>query len=148
MKKLLLLSLVLFCFACESEGPEPEIVSEVLEVSEEASDKLGDSDEVFLVVEKMPQFQGGIDAWNNFLQNEMKYPTQAQQMGIEGRVFLSFVVQPDGELTDIKPVRGIGGGCDEEAIRVLKRSPYWNPGEQRGKKVATRMAIAMTFKLK
>lgn len=147
MKKLLLLCLIIFCFACESEGPEPEIESEVLEVTEEVSAAMGDSDEVFLVVEKMPEFEGGLDAWNNFLKNELKYPDQAQRMGIEGRVFVSFIVQPNGEITDIQPVRGIGGGCDEEALRVLKKSPYWTPGEQRGKKVATRMNVVISFKL-
>ncbi len=150
MKKALFLSLALFVFACESEGPEPEVESEILEVQEQVSDEAVSVDgeqEIFLVVEKPAQFAGGHDAWNNFLKNQLTYPAQARQMGVEGRVFLTFVVQPDGELTDHQLVRGIGGGCDEEALRVIKESPYWNPGQQRGKKVATRMSLAITIKL-
>jgi len=146
MKKVVSLSLLVLCFACENEGPEPEVVSEVLEVIEESSEEQTSS-EVFLVVEQMPEFSGGIDAWNNFLKNQIEYPAQARRMGVEGRVFVSFIVQADGELTDIKIVRGIGAGCDEEALRVLKESPYWNPGEQRGKKVPTRMSVSLTFKI-
>ena len=147
MKKAVFVSLLVLLFACESEGPEPEIVSEVLEVQPEASKEMSESDQIFVVVEKMPEFAGGVDAWNNFLKNQIEYPAQARNMGVEGKVHLSFVVQPDGELTNIQLVRGIGAGCDQEALRVLKESPYWNPGEQRGRKVPTRMAVAISFKL-
>jgi protein TonB len=68
-------------------------------------------------------------------------------MQVEGRVFLQFVVNKDGSLTDIKVVKGIGAGCDEEAIRVLKSAPRWSPGKQRGVPVRQRMVLPLTFKL-
>ena len=147
MKKVVALCLLAICMACENDGPEPEIVSEVLEVQPEAAEKLNDSDQVFMVVEQMPEFAGGVDAWNNYLKNQIEYPQQARNEGVEGRVFVTFIVQPDGQLTDIQLIRGIGAGCDEEARKALEESPYWNPGVQRGKKVATRMQVAITFKI-
>ena len=77
----------------------------------------------------------------------MKYPNQARRMGIEGRVFVQFVVDKDGQLTEIKAVKGIGAGCDEEAVRVLKSAPKWKPGKQRGRPVKVRMILPITFKL-
>lgn len=77
----------------------------------------------------------------------MKYQNQARRMGIEGRVFVQFVVDKDGQLTEIKAVKGIGAGCDEEAVRVLKSAPKWKPGKQRGRPVKVRMILPITFKL-
>ena len=77
----------------------------------------------------------------------MKYPSQAQRMGLEGKVFIEFVVGRDGSIADVKVLRGIGAGCDEEAIRVLKKSPNWSPGKQRGRPVRQRMVLPITFKL-
>jgi protein TonB len=68
-------------------------------------------------------------------------------MGVEGKVFVQFVVDKDGTLTDIKAVKGIGAGCDEEAVRVLKAAPKWKPGKQRGRPVKVRMILPITFKL-
>ena len=68
-------------------------------------------------------------------------------MRIEGKVFVQFVVDRDGSITDVVVVRGIGGGCDEEAIRVVKNSPSWKAGKQRGKNVRVRMVLPITFKL-
>ena len=152
MKKLIPLSILmaLFFVACEADGPEPEIAAEIVEVPIDVVPDEGQttpSDQVFTVVEQMPQFDGGPDAWNNFLQNELNYPEEARRSGIEGKVFASFVVQPDGTLTDITLIRGIGGGCDEEVVRLLAASPAWTPGVQRGRQVPTRMSIAITFKI-
>lgn len=69
-------------------------------------------------------------------------------MNIQGRVILSFYVSPEGELSDIKVLRSVGGGCDEEAIRVLKKSPRWSPGEQRGRVVRSPMVISIAFTLR
>ncbi len=68
-------------------------------------------------------------------------------MGIEGKVFLTFIVDKDGSITDVTLARGIGGGCDEEAIRILKESPKWNPGKQRGRAVRQKMTFPIIFKL-
>tara|TARA_R110001599_G_scaffold171357_2_gene362496 strand:- start:11666 stop:12334 length:669 start_codon:yes stop_codon:yes gene_type:complete len=104
------------------------------------------SDEPFLIVENPAEFPG--NGWNKFLNDNLKYPRQAQRMGIEGTVDLAFVVDANGTISNIEVTRGIGGGCDEEAIRVLKASPKWIPGKQRGVAVKSRMAIRIRFRLK
>ena len=103
-------------------------------------------DEIFTIVEESASFPGGIQAFYEYLGKELKYPRQAQRMGIEGRVFVQFVVERDGSLTDIQVVKGIGAGCDEEAVRVLKNSPKWKPGKQRGKPVRQKMIQNILFK--
>lgn len=116
-------------------APDPKIVEEKI------------ADDPFLVVEEMPEPQNGIEAFYKHLGKKIKYPKQAIRIGREGRVFVQFVVDKDGSLKDIKVIKGIGAGCDEEAIRVLKEAPKWKPGKQRGRKVKVRMSIPITFKL-
>lgn len=104
-------------------------------------------EDTFYIVEQMPKYPGGIKAfYKNFAKN-IHYPKRAKKMSIEGRVILSFIIDKDGSLTNIKVVRGIGAGCNEEAIRVLKKMPNWQPGKQRGKPVKVQMSIPITFKL-
>lgn len=105
------------------------------------------AEEVFLWVEEQASFPGGPNAWGKFLNKNFKYPRKAARMGIEGKVNLSFIVDKNGVISDIQVIRGIGGGCDEEAIRVLSQSPKWSPGRQRGNAVKSRMAIQIQFKL-
>lgn len=102
----------------------------------------------FLIVEDEASFPGGSDAWVKFLRRNIKYPRLAKRSNIEGKVFLSFYVDADGMISDIKVIRGIGAGCDEEAIRVLKKSPRWNPGRQRGNPVKSPMSLFIHFVLK
>ena len=99
------------------------------------------------IVESMPSFEGGIAEFYKFVGNNLKYPAQARRMGIEGKVFVHFVIDKDGSLSDIKVVRGIGAGCDEEVVRIVQKSPKWNPGKQRGRPVRVRMMLPITFKL-
>lgn len=106
------------------------------------------ADEIFLFVEENAKFPGGWGEWGKFLNKNFQYPRQAVKMRIEGTVHLSFVVDSNGVISDIVVTRGIGGGCDEEAIRVLKSSPKWSPGRQRGVAVKSRMAIQIKFGLK
>ena len=106
-----------------------------------------DADEVFDVVEESPEFPGGMEAWNNFLKDNLKYPSQARRMGIEGTVYLVFEIKTDGSVHNIELLRGIGAGCDEEAMRVIGKSPKWTPGKQRGRLVNVRMRIPIRFKL-
>jgi len=106
------------------------------------------AEEVHLVVEEYAKFPGGWDEWAKFLNKNFEYPRQAQRSGIEGTVHLSFVVDAKGIISDIEVTRGIGGGCNEEAIRVLKLSPKWTPGKQRGVAVKSRMAIQIKFGLR
>lgn len=105
------------------------------------------ADEIFEVVETMPSPPGGLEGWAKYLNKNLKYPTQARRMGIEGTVYLYFVVNTDGSIQDITVARGIGAGCDAEAVRVLKNAPKWEPGKQRGKPVRVKMALPIKFQL-
>lgn len=104
-------------------------------------------EEVFDIVEVQPNPMGGMSSFYKFVGKHMKYPTQARRMRIEGKVFVQFVVDKSGNLTEVNAIKGIGGGCDEEAVRVIKNAPQWRPGKQRGRPVKVRMIIPITFKL-
>ncbi|MFT6940337.1 MAG: protein TonB [Cyclobacteriaceae bacterium] len=106
-----------------------------------------DIEEVFTIVENQPEFPGGMPAFYKFVGDNMTYPAQARRMGIEGRVFVQFVVDRDGSVTEVKAVKGIGAGCDQEAERVLRMSPKFKPGKQRGRSVKVRMVLPIIFKL-
>ncbi len=105
------------------------------------------ADEIFTVVEQQPTPNGGMAAFYKYVGQNLKYPSQARRMGIEGRVFVQFVVDKDGSITSVQSVKGIGAGCDEEAVRVIKGCPKWKPGKQRGRAVKVRMILPITFKL-
>lgn len=105
------------------------------------------ADQIFDVVETMPTPPGGMEGWNKYLNANLKYPTQARRMGIEGTVYVVFVVNTDGSIQDVEILRGIGGGCDEEAMRVVAAAPKWEPGKQRGKPVRVKMRLPIRFKL-
>lgn len=105
------------------------------------------ADEIFTIVEDQPNFPGGTSAFYQYVQKNLKYPAQARRMGIEGKVFVQFVVDRDGTISQVTVVKGIGAGCDEEAARVIKNSPKWKPGKQRGQPVRVRMILPITFKL-
>ena len=106
-----------------------------------------DETEVFMIVETMPSFPGGDAALNRFLADNIKYPTIAQENGISGRVFINFVVNRDGQIVDAKVVRGVDPALDQEAIRVVKMMPKWNPGQQRGKPVRVSFMLPVNFVL-
>ncbi len=105
------------------------------------------SDEVFTIVEDQPAPIGGMRVFYDYIQENLKYPTQARKMGIEGRVFVQFTVSKDGTLSDVRAVKGIGAGCDQEAEKVVENSPAWKPGLQKGLRVNVRMILPITFKL-
>lgn len=105
------------------------------------------ADQIFDVVETQPNPPGGMSGWNKYLSNNLKYPTQARRMGVEGTVIVVFVINTDGSIQDVEVLRGIGGGCDEEAVKVVTKAPKWEPGKQRGKPVRTRMRLPIRFKL-
>ncbi|HAH59299.1 MAG TPA: energy transducer TonB [Bacteroidales bacterium] len=103
--------------------------------------------EIFTVVEDQPSFPGGDEARIRFLQENIKYPQMARESGIQGTVYVTFVVEKNGAVTDVRVLRGIGGGCDEEAVRVIKAMPRWNPGKQRGKPVRVQFNMPIKFTL-
>jgi len=113
---------------------ETTVIKEV--VISEAVVKEEKADEIFDVVETQPSPPGGMSAWNKYLSDNLKYPTQARRMGVEGTVIVVFVVNTDGSIQDVEVLRGIGGGCDEEAVKVVKNAPKWDPGKQRGRAVS------------
>lgn len=94
-----------------------------------------------------PEFNGGSKKLNRFLGRNLRYPTLAQENGVQGRVFISFVVEANGGLSTFKVVRGIGSGCDEEALRVMRLSPPWNPGILHGEPVRSTYILPITFQL-
>jgi periplasmic protein TonB len=123
---------------------ETTVIKEVIIAEAPVEEK---ADEIFDVVETQPNPPGGMSGWNQYLSKNLKYPTQARRMGIEGTVIVVFVVNTDGSIQDVEVLRGIGGGCDEEALRVVKEAPKWEPGKQRGRPVRTRMRLPIRFKL-
>ena len=103
--------------------------------------------EVFTIVEEMPSYPGGDQKMYEYLGKNIKYPQIARESSIQGRVFVNFVVEPDGSVSNVKVLRGIGGGCDEEAVRVVKSMPKWKAGKQRGKAVRVSYTLPVVFKL-
>lgn len=101
--------------------------------------------EIFTVVEESPAFPGGEEARIKFLQQNISYPQVAKEAGIQGTVFVTFVVEVDGSVSDVRVLRGIGGGCDEEAIRVVKAMPKWAPGKQRARPVRVQFNMPIKF---
>ncbi len=101
----------------------------------------------FAAVEKLPTFPGGDEAFGNYLAKSIRYPKIARDKSIQGRVIVSFIVEKDGKLSNIKVLRDIGGGCGPEASRVLSESPAWNPGTQNGKPVRVAYTMPVNFTL-
>lgn len=117
------------------------IPKKAVEVEEEVIDV------VFTVVEENAIPEGGMPAFYKYLSKTLKYPSQARRMNVEGTVYVQFVIEKDGSLTDIKIVKGVGAGCDEEAERVIKEAKKWKAGKQRGLPVRQRMVMPIIFKL-
>jgi len=105
------------------------------------------AEEIFDVVEENPEYPGGLKEMYTFLNANMKYPPMARESGVQGKVYVQFIVEKDGKVTDVQVLRGIGSGCDEEAVRVVKMMPNWKAGKQRGKPVKVRYKLPVTFKL-
>lgn len=107
-----------------------------------------EEEEVFVVVEDDPEFPGGMDSLKAFIERNLVYPQWAKDNKIEGKVYVSFTVETDGSISNVKVLRDIGGGCGAEAIRVVMKMPKWKPGKQRGKPVRVQFNLPIEFKLK
>jgi protein TonB len=129
-------------FELEQEIEEPVYVEPAAPAVEEPEEP-----DFFVVVEDMPEFPGGEAAMYNWLGKNIRYPQVAKENGIEGKVFVRFIVNENGKVQDAQVLRGIGGGCDEEALRVVKEMPSWKPGKQRGKPVRVQFTIPIHFQL-
>ena len=112
-----------------------------------AQNKKTSNDKVFEKVEDMPEFPGGEQAMMDFVAKNVQYPKEAMEKEISGRVLVGFIVEKDGSISETEVVKGIGGGCDEEAVRVVKAMPKWKPGKQKGKPVRVHFMLPLTFKL-
>ena len=123
----------------QASTQEPEAIDEV---QVEAT-----SDSVYSVVDQDPEFEGGLEALYKYLAENIKYPDQAKADKVEGRVFIRFVIETDGSVSGAEVLRGIGGGCDEEALRVVQGMPNWKPGMVAGEPVRVQYNIPITFKL-
>ncbi|MDD4141210.1 MAG: energy transducer TonB [Bacteroidales bacterium] len=127
------------------ESDESQELEEYVPIEIEAEEVK--EEEIFLIVEKNPEFPGGEKGRLTYLRDNIKYPQLAKETGIQGTVWVTFVVEPDGSVSNVAVNRGIGGGCDEESIRVVKNMPKWTPGEQRGRKVRVRYNMPIKFTL-
>ncbi|MGL5260995.1 MAG: energy transducer TonB [Bacteroides sp.] len=105
-------------------------------------------EEIFTIVEEMPEFPGGMAELMKYLGKNIKYPTIAQENGIQGRVVVAFVVNRDGSIVDPEVMRGVDPSLDKEAIRVITSMPKWKPGKQRGQSVRVKYTVPVTFRLK
>lgn len=100
---------------------------------------------VYTIVEQEPQFPGGFEAMKNYLLANIHYPPEAKKAGVKDRVIMSFIIEPDGRMTDIQLLKGIGYGCDEEAIRVVKTMLRWTPGSQSGRPLRVKYMLPVLF---
>lgn len=166
------LGILMFMFSCEKEELLPKVsdlkeeFTEIVEVplTDQPAPSFADlpkdevqkinpviitevADEVFDVVEQQPNPEGGMKGWNEYLAKNLKYPLSAREKGIEGTVIVVFEIHTDGSIHNVEILRGIGGGADEEAVRVVSSAPRWEPGRQRGRAVKTRMRLPIRFKI-
>ena len=102
---------------------------------------------LFTIVEDWAQYPGGIEALYKYVMTEIRYPKEARTNGVEGQIFVQFVVDKDGSISEVQTVKGIGAGCDQEGERVLKSATAFKPATQRGKPVRVRLLMPITFKL-
>lgn len=127
----------------EENNQAVEIKYVPVEVEEEEPEE----QQIFQVVEEMPEFPGGMAECLKFLAKNIKYPVIAQENGIQGRVVCAFVVNKDGSIVDIEVLRGVDPSLDKEAVRVLSTMPKWKPGKQRGKPVRVKYTVPVMFRL-
>lgn len=126
------------------EAPPKEEEKKVVEEPKEEKKE----PEIFTFVEQQPEYPGGPAAMQAYLAEKIQYPEIARRAGIEGMVFVSFVVDERGDISGAQVVRGIGGGCDEEALRVVNAMPKWKPGRQNGQPVKVRYTVQVRFRLR
>ncbi|NND78087.1 MAG: energy transducer TonB [Flavobacteriales bacterium] len=138
----------------DEEDVEEELEMEDLEVDEDTEIEVIEEeveevveDKIFTIVEEQPEFPGGFAELQKYLGKNINYPSLARDAGISGTVYVTFVVGKDGSVSNAKVLRGIGGGCDKEALRVISKMPNWKPGKQRGKPVKVQYNVPVRFTL-
>jgi len=131
----------------EDTEADDETIIDVAPIIETAEEEEEDEAQIFYIVEEMPEFPGGELALRKFLANSVKYPVIAQENGIQGKVYITFVVGTDGNVKNIKISRGVDPALDKEALRVVGESPRWRPGKQRGRAVNVSYTVPINFVL-
>ncbi|WP_297101523.1 energy transducer TonB [uncultured Draconibacterium sp.] len=131
----------------EDTEADEETVIDVAPVIETAEEEEEEEAQVFFIVEDMPEFPGGDLALRKYIANAIKYPVIAQENGIQGKVYVTFVVSKTGKVTDAKIARGVDPSLDKEALRVVNALPAWKPGKQRGKPVNVSYTVPINFVL-
>lgn len=126
----------------EKNAVNEEVVQVVVEEEVEEVEE-----EIFTVVENDPEYPGGMEALYKYLASNIKYPALAKENNITGKVYVTFVVEKDGSIANPRILRDIGGGCGQEAIRVVKSMPKWKPGKQRGEAVRVQFNLPVSFNL-
>ena len=106
---------------------------------------ISDSSSIFITVETMPEFPGGEKALSQYLDSALIYPQYARESNIRGIVYVSFIIEKDGSVSKVEIMRGIGGGCDEEAVRLINSMPEWVPGRQNGLPVRVQYTLQVRF---
>ena len=130
----------------DSEATDKTAITAVMQVAAPKEEENEDTP-VFFIVEEMPEFPGGQLALRNFIAQSVKYPVIAQENGIQGKVFVNFVVAKDGTITQAKIFRGVDPSLDKEALRVVNSLPKWKPGKQGGKAVRVSYTVPINFVL-
>ena len=128
---LLLLILPLLCMCKKGVDPENSMIE----------------GQVYTVVDQLPTPQGGQTGLNNYLMKNLRYPAEAQRAKIQGKVIVGFIVTNVGRIADVQVKQSVGGGCDEEAVRVIKGMPDWTPGQLKGKPVNVQTSLPVSFTL-
>jgi len=130
-----------------SESDSMPFYTQVLtrEIPDEPS--VEDVDKIFKVVQSMPEFPGGMEAMQRYLKENLQYPQEDRSIGIQGTVYVFFIVEKDGTISNVSLARGIGGSCDQEALRVVSRMPRWVPGMQMTKPVRVQISLPISFRL-
>lgn len=139
----LLTASALLINGCNTDSRDSEIVSG----SNLKTDKALLDEMVYTVTDEAPEFPGGLQSMYQFLGNNIRYPEKASKANVQGKVFLTFVVGSTGKIRDVKTLKGVGFGMDEEAERVVKAMPKWNPGRKDGKNVAVKYNLPISFQL-
>ena len=124
-----------------AKGERKQVVSTLIKKEQEVDE----SEIYYTTVQEMPEFPGGLSSLADYLRENIKYPQLAQESGIQGRVFVSFIVETDGSVSNVSVLRSVGGGCDEEAVRVVKAMPKWKPGKHEGKTVRVSHVLPINF---
>ncbi|MEO9475918.1 MAG: energy transducer TonB [Cyclobacteriaceae bacterium] len=130
------------------EVTEDMVIEEVSNFDFSADTPEEKVDEIFDIVETQPAPVGGFEAFYGYIKDNLRYPDRAARLDISGRVFVQFVVEKDGSITDVKVIKGLFEDCDEEAVRVIENAPAWNPGKQRGNPVRVYQRVPIMFMLK